>query len=166
MEIGIVAAVAANGIIGYKGKLPWKPFKKDMARMHSLIDGNIIIVGRRTMVDIPQTWDCEYLTVSPTLAARGLGEYSFKEALNKAIKLWPGKSIYALGGTRIFQEAFRFATKLYLTKIDREYFGDTYFPRIPSYWGLVEQERIDETLIFEEYENVYTGGIPVPVGVY
>lgn len=166
MEIGIVAAVAANLIIGNHGKMPWKPFKKDMERMHSLIDGNVIIVGRRTMQDIPQTWDCEYLTVSPTLAARGQGEYSFKEAISKALQYWPDKNIYALGGTRIFQEAFRFATKLYLTRIDREYFGDTYFPRVPTYWALTSKERIDELLVFEEYQNVYTGGVPVPVGVF
>jgi len=165
-ELGIIAAVSANGVIGDHGELPWKPFKLDMQRMHSLIDGNVIIVGRRTMDDIPQSWDCEYLTVSPTLAARQLGEYSFKDALMKAAMYWPQKSIYALGGVRIFQEAFRFATRLYLTRVDREYYGDTYFPRIPSYFAKTKSERVSELLIFEEYENVYQGGFPVPIGVY
>jgi dihydrofolate reductase len=165
MEIAIVAAVSLNGVIGHRGRMPWKPIKEDMARMHSLIDGNTIIVGRRTMNDVPQHWDCEYLTVSPTLAARGLGEYSFKEALNKSFQYWPTNNIYALGGTRIFEEAFRFATKLYLTKINREYYGDTYFPTIPSYWTLTSSERVSELLTFEEYANVYQGGCPVPIEV-
>lgn len=166
MEIGIVAAVSRNGVIGDHGQLPWKPFKLDMQRLHSIIDGQVIIVGRKTMDDIPQSWDCEYLCVSPTLAARGFGEYSLKDAVLKSMMNWPEKSIYALGGTRIFDEAFRFATKLYLTRVDREYYGDTYFPRIPSYWARTKSERVSDLLIFEEYANLYDGGVPVPIGVY
>ena len=161
-EIGIVAARSANDVIGRNGRLAWTPIKKDMARMHSIIDGHVIIVGRKTMDELPQHWDCQYLTVSTT---RPSCERSVEDALKKAQALWPDKSVYFLGGTRIFREAFRFATKLYLTTIDKEVDGDAYFPRIPSYWAMMENESVDELLIFEEYENTFPT-LPVPKGLY
>jgi dihydrofolate reductase len=166
VELGIVAAVSNNGVIGFNGKLPWPIFKEDMARLHSIIDGHTIIVGKNTMEDIPDTWDCNYLTVSMSLYEQNLGEFSVKAAIEKSALLWPNRNIYFLGGTRIFQEAYRFASKLYLTRIDDEYDGDTYFPRIPTYWARTKSERITDSLIFDEYENVYQGQFPVPVGVF
>lgn len=133
--------------------------------MHSLIDGQSIILGRKTWEEVPHNWDCNYFVVSPTLAARGQGEYSFKLAVEESWKRNPECSIYALGGVRIFQEAFRFATKLYITRVQREYYGDTYFPAIPSYYRLAKSQRVSDLLVFEEYDNAYLGGYPVPIEV-
>jgi len=169
MEIGIVAAVAANNVIGKEGKLPWPYIKEDMERLHSIVDGHTIIIGKNTMAGLPKTWDCNYLTVSRTLHDQNLGEFSVKSALEKSFTYWPDSSIYFLGGTRIFQEAFRFASKLYLTRIEQEYDGDTYFPRIPTYWALTNSiyHMTPLTMLaFNEYRNVYQGNLPVPVGVY
>ncbi len=166
MEIGIVAAVSANGVIGNNGKLPWPHIKADMERMHSIIDGHSIIVGRNTRAGIPDNWNVNYFTVSSQLAMTNRGELSMEDSIKASMQRHPQCNIYALGGTRIFSEAFRFATKLYLTRVNCEYHGDTYFPRIPSYWALTSKEDVSEQLTFLEYENVFTGGVPVPVGVY
>ena len=165
MEIGMVAAVSLNGIIGSDGKIPWPFYKEDMAHMHRIIDGSSIIMGRRTYEGLPHTWDCNYFVVSGQLAIRRKGEFSFKEGVATAMARHPSTSIYALGGTRIFNEAFRFATKLYLTRIQDTYHGDTYFPAIPPYWQqtAVRPCPTNSKLVFETWENLYVDGLPVPL---
>ena len=45
--IGIIAAVAKNGVIGCKGRIPWN-IPEDMKYFRRITDGSSIIMGRRT----------------------------------------------------------------------------------------------------------------------
>src|SRR5712671_4894812 len=51
MQISIIAAVAENGIIGRRGKLPWR-LSDDLRRFKQLTMGHTIIMGRRTWESI------------------------------------------------------------------------------------------------------------------
>ena len=45
--LALIAAVAANGVIGRDGKLPWR-LPEDLRRFRELTTGHSIIMGRRT----------------------------------------------------------------------------------------------------------------------
>jgi dihydrofolate reductase len=47
MQISIIVAVAANGVIGRAGGLPWH-LPDDLKRFKQLTTGHTIIMGRRT----------------------------------------------------------------------------------------------------------------------
>src|SRR5258705_5241620 len=51
MRISIIAAVAANGVIGRQGQLPWR-LSDDLRRFKQLTMGHTIIMGRRTWESI------------------------------------------------------------------------------------------------------------------
>ena len=51
-EIIIIAAIAANNIIGNKGKIPWH-ISDDFKRFKRLTLGHPVIMGRRTYESLP-----------------------------------------------------------------------------------------------------------------
>src|SRR2546428_467501 len=50
-RIAVIAAVARNGIIGVKNRLPWR-LAEDMRRFRALTTGHAVIMGRRTWESI------------------------------------------------------------------------------------------------------------------
>ena len=51
MTISLIAAVAANGVIGVRGALPWN-LPDDMARFRRLTTGHAVIMGRSTFASL------------------------------------------------------------------------------------------------------------------
>lgn len=127
-RLALIAAVAANGVIGRDGTLPWR-LPADLKYFKALTIGHRIVMGRRTWESLPKVLpDREHVVVSsqslelPTgvLAARTLGE---------ALAL-PGATdpVFVIGGYGLFKEALAQADDLYLTEIAAAVEGDTHFP--------------------------------------
>ena len=52
--IEIVAAVAKNSVIGYRGDLPWRgQLPADMRHFRELTTGHIVVMGRKTWESLP-----------------------------------------------------------------------------------------------------------------
>ena len=50
---------------------------------------------------------------------------------------------FVIGGAEVYKEALPFADKLYITEIDHEFVGDTFFPDINLHqWELVSKKRV------------------------
>ena len=53
-----------------------------------------------------------------------------------------GEELFIIGGAHIFKETLPIADFLYLTYIDEEFEGDTYFPEVNEQdWELVSSEK-------------------------
>ena len=50
-RLSLIAAVAANGVIGSENELPWR-LPEDLKRFKALTLGNPVIMGRRTFESI------------------------------------------------------------------------------------------------------------------
>ena len=160
--INIIAAVAANRIIGSKGKIPWD-IPEDRAYFRNLTKGNICIMGRKTYESIGRPLsDRINIVVSSTqsLFSRNLRTVrSFDEAVKLARKCAEMSSgaqeIFICGGKRIYAEGLEIAERLYLTELDRKYEGDAFFPEFDkSKYELVQQDRRDDLgLSFSIYEK-------------
>ena len=72
----------------------------------------------------------------------------FKLALAQAHHY--GKELFIIGGATLYEMALPFAERLYLTQIEAEFDGDTFFPEIDKSWKEVACERIldDEKVDF------------------
>jgi len=128
-RVYLVAAIARNGVIGARGKLPWR-LPEDMKHFKRLTLGHPIIMGRRT-------WESlggrplpgrENIVVSrrPGYEAPGA---SVASSVEGAIALCAGEPVaFVIGGTEIFAAALPLADGLVLTEIDKDYEGDTCFP--------------------------------------
>ncbi|HEY4623591.1 MAG TPA: dihydrofolate reductase, partial [Solibacillus sp.] len=65
-------------------------------------------------------------------------------SLNAALQLVQDvPEIMIIGGAQIFEQAMSIAEKLYITLIDHEFNGDTYFPRYDAWRLTSSQEAID-----------------------
>ena len=56
VRLSLIAAVAANGVIGAGGKMPWR-LSTDMKRFRRLTLGKPVIMGRKTFATIGKPLD-------------------------------------------------------------------------------------------------------------
>ncbi len=142
MIISIIAAMAKNRVIGRSGAIPWH-MPEDLRRFRELTMGHTIVMGRKTFENIGRPLPGRLnviLTRQPDYRAPGCRVCHF---LAEALTAGAGaEEIFICGGGEIYRESMALADRIYLTVIDREYDGDTFFPDIPE--GFVEMLR-DET---------------------
>ena len=127
-RIYLVAAVAANGIIGAKGRLPWH-IPGELKHFKRLTLGHPVIMGRHTWESLkgplPQRENI-VVTRTPGYEAPGAAVAS---SLGAALALCIGEPVaFVIGGTQLFEEALPHAAGMVLTEIQRDYEGDTRFP--------------------------------------
>jgi dihydrofolate reductase len=123
-----------NRVIGKNNELLWH-IPDDLKRFKVLTLGHPVIMGRKTFesiisvlgkalpgrTNIVVTRDAEWSYPDVLVA------YSLEEALAKAREL-DREEIFIGGGTQIYEQALPFVDRLYLTLIDDEKEGDSFFP--------------------------------------
>ena len=127
MIISFVVAMGKNRTIGKNNSLPWN-MPADMKRFRDLTAGKPMIMGRKTYESIGRplpnrtniiiTRDKNYNVKGCVIA------HSIDEALKAAGN---APEAMVIGGSQIFKEFFPIANKIYLTIIDNNFEGDTYF---------------------------------------
>jgi|SRR6185369_3456011 len=162
--IAMIAAMSSNRVIGLGNDLPWRlpadfRYFKRMTMGHTLIMGrrtfdsirNGPLPGRRTIVITRQEgWRPEG---SGAKAADVQVVHSLTEALQLASQDRTGDpTIFIAGGGEIFREALPLADRIYLTRIDAIFPGDTFFPELDAKdWRIAEQEHHEA-----DAENLYS----------
>ncbi len=130
MLIALVAAVAANGVIGLQGKLPWR-LPADLAFFKRLTLGHTVIMGRRTWQSLGRPLPGRrnvVLTRDPLFSASGC---RVAHSAEEAVKGETGE-LFVIGGQEIFRQFLPLAQRLYITHVDAEVPGDAWFPAIDA----------------------------------
>jgi|SRR6185295_12423974 len=127
-RIYLVAAVARNGVIGAKGKLPWN-LPEDLKHFRKLTIGHPVIMGRRTWESLGKPLPGrENIVVSRSGGFEAPGA-SVAATLEAAVALCTGEPVaFVIGGAEIYAAALPLAHGLALTEIHQDYEGDTRFP--------------------------------------
>ena len=141
-RVYLVAAVASNGIIGANGRLPWS-LPEDLKHFKRLTLGHPVIMGRRTWESLKGPLvDRDNIVISgrPGYEAPGA---AVAGSLAGALALCAGESLaFIIGGSRLFEESLPLADGLVLTEIQKDYPGDTWFPKYDrSRWKETQRER-------------------------
>ena len=139
--LSIIAAMSKNRVIGKKGDMPWH-LPKELAYFKKITRDSTIIMGRKTFDSIgyalPERRNI-VLTRNANWSAQDCDHYSnLASALNTTDTT---QNNFIIGGAHLFNEALPLADRLYLTVIDTELEGDTYFPQ----WDASEWELINST---------------------
>ncbi len=127
-RIYLVAAVASNGIIGAKGRLPWR-LPEDLQHFKKTTLGHPVIMGRRTWESLKGPLpgrDNIVITRQPGYNAPGAAVASSLEAALVLCAEEP--TVYVIGGNQLFAESMPLAAGLVITEIYRDFPGDTRFP--------------------------------------
>ena len=126
--LALIAAVAANDVIGAGNRLPWR-LPADLKRFRALTTGHAVIMGRKTWESIGRALaDRQNIVVTraPDLAAPGAETASsLADALARVRMPAPA---FCIGGAELYREALPRATTLYLTLLARNFAGDATFP--------------------------------------
>ena len=127
-RVALVAAVAANGVIGRDGRLPWH-FPADLQYFKALTSGHRIVMGRNTWQSFPRPLPHREHVVITSQKLDVPDGVIVVASMQHALAL-PGASptVFVIGGHRAYQEALTYATDVYLTEIDADVPGDTRFP--------------------------------------
>ena len=135
IKLSLIVARAKNGVIGAEGGIPWR-LKDDLKAFKTTTFGCPLLMGRKTWESLPfkplpgrvnivLTSDWDYDAIGARVYS------SFAPAMNaaKAIAL-KGKfeEVFVIGGETLYKKALPMADRLYITEVDAEVEGDTYFP--------------------------------------
>lgn len=127
-RVYLVAAVAANGIIGANGQLPWS-LPEDLQHFKRLTMGHPIIMGRRTWESLKGPLPGRDNIVVTRRAGYEAPGAAVASSLEAALALCIGEPVaFVIGGHRLFAESLPIAAGLVMTEIYRDYAGDTTFP--------------------------------------
>ena len=137
-ELFLVAAVAANGVIGADGAMPWH-IPADLRRFKSLTMGQNglgcpMIMGRKTFDSLPGLLPGRrhiVLTRDTRWQAEGA---EVARGLQDALTLANAPHIAVIGGAEIYALALPQATRIELTEIHADYPGDASMPQIGEGW--------------------------------
>ena len=146
MSINIISAFSKNKVIGNKGNIPWKIprdlryFKKKTTSGDAR---NALIMGRKTWESLPTypspLADRSSYVITKNNAHSVRATLTFPEMpTDEDIAMIQKRhtNIWICGGQSVYEYFINkpYIDKLYLTEIDFEIEGDTYFPEIPRYF--------------------------------
>jgi len=142
-RLNVIVARARNGVIGRDGTLPWH-LSEDLRHFKRTTLGHPIVMGRRTWESIGRPLPGRrsiVLTRNPRWTAPGVER---TDSLAQALAMCEGAAeVFVIGGAELFAEALPLAQRLYLTEIDADFEGDTFFPPIDrGAWREVSREHL------------------------
>ncbi|MSR77587.1 MAG: dihydrofolate reductase [Candidatus Omnitrophica bacterium] len=155
-----VVAMARNRVIGKDNKLPWH-FSADLKRFKSLTTGQTVIMGRKTFESIGKPLPGRenfVLTRQPSAISFQKSENRTQETENNprffssiedALKNIKTQEAFIIGGAELYAQTLDKIDGIYLTQIDAEYDGDTFYPQIPSDFHEVSRSRIQDEPVLD-----------------
>lgn len=139
MRVSIIVAVALNGVIGARGRLPWH-LPADLRRFRRLTLDHHLVVGRRTWRAIGRPLSRRRIVVVSRrrmAVTRGVVRAGSLAAALEIARTAGDLEAFVGGGGAIYRLALPLADRLYLTRVHARFDGDVRFPPIdPASWRL------------------------------
>ena len=161
--MNIIVAVDENWAIGYRGDLLVRiPADHKMFRNETI--GKVVVLGRKTMDTFPGGLPLAgrtniVLTRNPEYQVMDAIVVHSVEELLAELKNYDTKDVYVIGGDSVYSQLLPYCDTAHVTKIDRSYEADTYFPNLDASgeWEITaesdEQSYFDTTYHFLKYER-------------
>ena len=151
--IALIVAFAQNRVIGDKGKIPWR-IKGEQLRFKELTTGNVVIMGRRSYEEIGRPLPNRRTIVVSNTQKFEAENLQTAGSLQEAIQMAGDSDIYISGGAGLYKEAIDLVDVMYVTFVEKDIPGDTYFP-----------EFNEEDFVLERNEH-FEGEIPYTYVTY
>ena len=140
MHFKAIAAMSLNRVIGVGNRIPWH-LPEDFRWFKRLTTGHVIVMGRKTYESIGKPLPDRTTLVltrssTPIPGVRIISDLGQIDPADPAIA---GRDIFICGGAQLYKQALPLCSDLYLTIIQREVEGDTFFPPFEDRFELAEQ---------------------------
>ncbi len=145
MLVSMIAAMAKDRVIGADNDMPWH-LPADLAHFKKVTMGKPIIMGRKTYQSIGRALPGRLNIVVTRDTEFKLEDAAVVKSCEQAIDLAKEQNteeVMIIGGGTVYQHFLPYCNRLYLTEIELEVSGDTYFPdyRKVSDWHELEREH-------------------------
>jgi len=147
----LIVAIAKNRVIGKDNKLLWH-ISDDLKRFKKLTSHKKMIMGRKTFQSLPGilpnrdhiilTHNRDFVVDSPNVSI-----FHDADTLLKQYKDC-SEEIFIIGGAEIYKQFLPYCKNLYITKIQEDFKGDTFFPEID--YEIFEVESSSQNFIDEK----------------
>lgn len=141
--ISMICAIARNNVIGANNSLIWH-IPSDLKRFKKITSGHTIIMGRKTFEALPGvlpkrkhiiiTRDKNYKVDNENVEIFHSVDDVLKQFKNSS------EEVFIIGGGQIYKQFLPYADKLYLTILEKEFEGDTYFPEVNKDEWITEEK--------------------------
>ena len=154
----LIVAHSKNKAIGLNNQIPWF-LPSDLKRFKELTTGKTIVMGRKTFQSLPGLLpNRKHIVLSRNKSfANDNPKVTVLTNINEFIKNNKDSSeeIFIIGGSEIYKIFYPYAKKLYITEVNLEIDGDTFFLEIDkNLWKLDFQSPIQiENSIEFTYKN-------------
>lgn len=140
-----IVAMAKNRAIGKDNRLPWH-FPEDLQHFKRRTTGSTVIMGRKTYESIGKPLpNRENFVLSRTQSGSPQEHLKFFSSLDDALDAVQTEDAYIIGGADLYRQTMQLDIDgIYLTRIDKEYAGDAFYPEIPDLFEEVEIESLRE----------------------
>lgn len=136
--ISLIACMDRNRVIGKDNQMPWH-LPADLKHFKATTMGHPIVMGRKTYESIGKPLPGRtniILTRDKEFVAEGC---QIMHSIDDVLAL--EEDVFVTGGENIFKQFMSAAERMYLTVIDEEFDGDTYFPEINSSWKPIDVKQ-------------------------
>ena len=161
--MNLIVAVDENWAIGYKNDLLIR-IPADMKMFRQETTGKVVVLGRKTLETFPNGLPLKNRT---NIILSTKKDYTVKDAivvhsieeLLEELKNYPQEDIYIIGGETVYRQMLPYCNVAHVTRIDRKYEADAFFPNLEAdeNWEITaesdEQSYFDTTYTFVKYER-------------
>ena len=137
MNINMIFARSANGVIGMNNAMPWH-LPEDLAHFKKLTLGCPVIMGRKTWDSLPAKFrplpGRTNVVITRKADWQAAGAHS-AGSLSDALAICQAASdVWIIGGAQIYTQALPLAHRIEVTHIDKTYDGDAFAPTLGNQW--------------------------------
>lgn len=136
----------------------------DMKFFRQTTTGKVVVMGRKTLESFPNGQPLKnrtniVLTSNPDYKVKDAVIVHSKEELLKTLEQYDSENIYIIGGESIYRMMLPYCDTVFVTKIDRAFQADTFFPNLDEMeeWQMTEegeeQTCFDLEFRFTKYEH-------------
>ena len=142
--LSIIVAKAKNNTIGKDNKLLWH-ISDDLKRFEELTTGHVIIMGRKTFEALGRVLpNRKHIVFSqnPDFKVNDENVEIVHSMLQLQEYIEDDKENFVIGGAMIYNLLMPYVKRMYVTEIDKDFEGDTFFPRInDEIWKEISREN-------------------------
>ncbi len=134
--------MSLNRVIGAGNRIPWH-LPEDFKWFKKMTTGQVLVMGRKTFESIgkPLPHRTTIVLTRSTREFPGVQTIAELSQLNSLMPSFAGKEVFICGGAQLYQQTLPLCSDLYLTLVNREVDGDTFFPPFEDSFALTEKLR-------------------------
>ena len=149
--------MSRNRVIGNNGQLPWK-LPEDMKYFTKITTDLPVVMGRKTFESIGRPLENRINIILTRDKSYQKDGCIILNNMEDVIKNFGKENLMVIGGEEIYRQFLPYTERIYLTLIDKDFEGDTFFPDFDKEnWIKKSEEKgiKDENNPYDYYFQIY-----------